>query len=207
MKLLEKQKEQKSRSTDQQPQQPPSPSPSPSPKPVTAESSANEVPSPTLTITLKNERCPQTDKSPNSGPEKSKILHKLPTTMISTRNSLAKQVLVKNTIENLICEEAKLASGSTALAKDAKMVNIVKVTTKPASAIQVLSSVPSEQQTNNLMETSETGMETSSEPNPSISIAVLAKRTPKIQATVLANYEKRYRDHGFVLHSICPFYG
>lgn len=168
MKLLEKQKEQKSRTTESQ-----------SPQTVQVPPAKTDVNFPSLTVIVQNDRFVQNEKNPMAIDKPKILLNQSKTTTNSSVNkSLAKHVLVKNTIENLISEEAKLAAKAEAK----------EITTNALLSVQI------EQKTNSATSENLTEETTST----SISIAMLAKKTPKVKATVLANYEKRYHNHGYV---------
>lgn len=197
MKLLEKQKEQKSRTTKTTSTNQPSSATKPNPvKPKTN--------FPELTVVLLNDRCTQDDKDTASIMETQKTLVqsmiKTPAIPSTNSNSLAKHVLVKNTIENLISEEAKLAAST----KSKEIIDTTATVTQISKITPELSSVQKKQPANNSTE-----CESTKKPAilSSISIADLATKPPKVQATVLANYEKRYRTHELVvlnhLLSVC----
>lgn len=195
MKLLEKQKEQKSRTTkitpaNQSQAQNASPSAT-NPNPIEPKTNFPE-----LTVVLLNDRCTQSNRDIISNKETQKSLIqstiKSPALSSTINNSLAKQVLVRNTIENLISEEVKLAASTSS-----KDINeTTAAITQIAKATLDSSSVQKEQPLNNASKS-----ECPKKPAilSSISIADLSTKAPKVQATVLANYEKRYHTHELVI--------
>lgn len=186
MKLLEKQKEQKSRLKNQ-----------------TTVIAANNVikllPTkpesnfPNLTVVIQNEnRFIQTNKPSETENEKklAEVVKSLPVTkvpvnkvLVTTTNiSLAKKVLVKNA----------MAQATDAVKVGAAAVPVKPLLAKPAPDS---SPVPGEQSLNNTPETNDTE---DSKPT-SMTLAMFAKKTPKVKASLLANYIKRYKTHGFVI--------
>lgn len=198
MKLLEKQKEQKSQTaktttaTQPQAQQLSSLATTPS----LAKPNAKF---PELRVVLRNDRCTQSDKDTvSTAVDTKKTLFQstiktpaLPST--NSNNSLAKHVLVKNTIENLISEEVKLAAAASSKEVAETTATVIQISNPTLE----LSTVQKEQPVNNNATESESLKKPAT--STSISIADLANKTPKVQATVLANYEKRYRTHELVV--------
>lgn len=186
MKMLEKQKEQKSRQG--KPEE--TPSTALKPQPPKAESNFSN-----LTVVVQNEnRIIQTTKSADTDvemkstePIKTTTINKVPinkTPLSMLNTSLAKRVLVKNAID--ILNTPKPSSDSSA--KSA----VVKTPISAPSA-SVLPSVQSKQTPANAV-----SEPTADSKSTSMSLAAFAKKTPKVRASVLANYVKRYRNHGCV---------
>lgn len=194
MKLLEKQKEQKSRT--------PKTTPANQSQTQQASSSATNNNFPELTVVLLNDRYTQSDKDTASIVEKQKTLIqstiKSPVMSSTNNNSLAKRVLVKNTIENLISEEVKLAASTSSKEITEMAPTITQISQKSLE----MPSVQKEQPANNLTESESPKKSVTSS---SISFSDLANKTSKVQTTVLANYEKRYRTHELVV-ICCPFF-
>lgn len=177
MKLLEKQKEQKSRLKIEQPQ--------------AKLSLAKEMPTAVenFTVVVRNEsRIIQTsatlpmddgDKKPS---DLVKVVNKSTLTAASNA-SLAKKVLVKNAMDSLntpkVTDELKLST-------DNKDKLEVKNEPKPTQSTQAIATVPGDK-------------DSGAKAKPSVmSLEMFAKKTPKIRATILANYVKKYRSQGFV---------
>lgn len=185
MKLLEKQKEQKSRLKNQTI----AIAPNNAIKVLPAKPESNF---PNLTVVIQNEnRFIQTNK-PSEVENEKKVtevvksipLAKVPSNKIlvtTTNISLAKKVLVKNAMAQ--ATDAVKAGATTAVKP-----HLAKPT--PDS-----SSVPDEQSLNNTSESNDTE---DSKPT-SMTLAMFAKKTPKVKASLLANYIKRYKTHGFVI--------
>lgn len=173
MKLLEKQKEQKSRLKIQQ--QP------------TLPTHANAVPTAvesnfaSLTVVVQNEsRIIQTNKAvPMDDTDKKpsdvmKIANKNTSTALNV--SLAKKVLVKNAMDSLNTPKVTISTDN-----DEKLE--MKNEPKPTQTITTASG----------------DREIGAKAKPTaMSLAMFAKKTPKVRATVLANYVKKYRNQGFV---------
>lgn len=162
---------------------------------------------PNLTVVVKNEnRIIQTgkkldgenDKVSTESAQTAKILNvnKLPTnkTQLSTSNtSLAKRVLVKNAMDILSVPKSMIES--TQQPESNAKVATVKISLTAQSA-----PVPTNEQTISSAVTNPVTIDTAnvdSKPT-SMSLAAFAKKTPKVRASVLANYVKRFRSHGFV---------
>lgn len=184
MKLLEKQKEQKSR--------------------LATKASKNGSNFPSLTVIVQNENRFIQPNNPNdtdcdknaSEPIKPlvvKVATTKPLTPI-TNTSLAKKVLVKNAIDTLVSTRVNIE-----LKQDASSSTQIPAV-KPAVTvpIQVLSPVQSVEQPSSSANETKPSISTISKPT-SMSLADFAKATPKIRASMLANYVKRYKTHGFVL--------
>lgn len=174
MKLLEKQKEQKSRIKNQMT--------------VATLQPKSESKFPNLTVVLQNEnRSIQTNKASeiendNKVTElpKTPFVTKVPANKIvgatTTNTSLAKKVLVKN-----------------AMAKTTDSVKVAVAKPTVAPPVQVASERP-------LKIAAVSSVTTESKPT-SMTLAMFAKKTPKVKASLLANYIKRYNSHGFVIMS------
>lgn len=184
MKQLEKQKEQKSRSVQ--------PTPSSTIAIQTANQSA-EVALPSLTVVVQNEnRFIQTNNI--STTTESEKISKATTTNVkniikitSGNNTLAKQVLVKNTVNSLVSKQTTIAMNQI----DTKSIP-VKVLSNSGNEALLSPTVPSEHSSSKQPDNDEQSVQSHS---TSVSIATLAKKTPKVQASVLANYVKRFRTH------------
>lgn len=194
MKLLEKQKEQKSRLKKQT-------------TVIAANNGAKLLPVkpesnfPNLTVVIQNEnRFIQTNKPSEVENEKkvTEVVKSPPVTkvpankvLITTTNiSLAKKVLVKNAMAQAT---DAVKAGVAASAAVAVAVSVKPLLAKPA---QDSSTVPGEQSLNNATESNDTEEETKP---ASMTLAMFAKKTPKVKASLLANYIKRYKTHGFVI--------
>lgn len=190
MKLLEKQKELKSRLKEQG-------------TVVKALPVKNESNFPSLTVVVQNEnRFIQTDaEKEKKSPEliKATIVNKVVTSkpaVLSPNTSLAKKVLVKNAMDSLIL--AKVVSEPAPSSDSNATATATAVTVKPtvAPSAQAVSSVEGEQKPNNVTESIS---ESESMKPSTMSLEMFAKKTPKIKASILANYVKRYTSHGFVV--------
>ncbi|XP_055313430.1 uncharacterized protein LOC129574883 [Sitodiplosis mosellana] len=171
MKLLEKQKEQKSRVKNQA---------TVAAKPLPAKPETNF---PNLTVVVQNEnRFIQTNKSTEVEVDKNvtevikaPLVTKVPSNKIvgtnTSNTSLAKKVLVKN-----------------AMAQATDAVKVAAVKAAVATPVQVSSEQP-------LNSVADSNAITESKP-ASMTLAMFAKKTPKIKASLLANYIKRYKNHG-----------
>lgn len=197
MKMLEKQKGEKKTRLSKQEQT--------ISKATTLQSDANF---PNLTVVVKNEnRIIQptgkkldglSEKTTTESSQSAKTLNvnKLPTnkTPLSTLNtSLAKRVLVKNAMDSLSVPKSmsELTQPSESIAKVATVKTSITVQSAPVQA---------NEQTINSAVTNQVAINTSSADSKptSMSLAAFAKKTPKVRASVLANYVKRFRSHGFV---------
>lgn len=182
MKLLEKQKEQKSRMKKQTIDS------TPESLPVKPDSNY-----PKLTVVIQNEnRFIQTNKAvaeENDAkpieeikvPAVTKVLtNKLLSTTSNT--SLAKKVLVKNAM---------------AQATDIPKLSVIKSTNvTPAIA---LSPVTGEQSLNSAADSQSTTTTTTESKPISTTLAIIEKKSPKDRASLLANYIKKYQNHGCVI--------
>lgn len=176
MKLLEKQKEQKSRLKNEQ-QQPALPTA----LVTTVPPAAAEGSFPSLTVVIQNEsRIIQTNKAPSviddNGDKKPLELMKTvnaKSSLTASNVSLAKKVLVKNAMDSLntptVTNDLKRSTDNNEK-EDVKN----EPTPTPASALGAKAKPTA------------------------MSLAMFAKKTPKVRATVLANYVKKYRNQGFV---------
>lgn len=181
MKLLEKQKEQKSRMKNQMT--------------VATLQPKSESKFPNLRVVLQNEnRSIQTNKASKIENDnrvtelpKAPLFTKVPSNKIvaaatTTNTSLAKKVLVKNAMAKTT-DSVKMAVAKPTVATP------VQVTSEGASKIAADSSVTTESKTT------------------SMTLAMFAKKTPKVKASLLANYIKRYNSHGFVTMSFLQSIG
>lgn len=193
MKQLEKQKEQKSRLKQQQQ------TGTTVTKIVPIKSDANF---PSLTVVVQNEnRFIQTKGSDVVGDKKIGDSIKIAngnktnpsqtskTVLPASNTSLAKRVLMKNAMDSLV--SSKVTSELTQ-ASDRKGSAATDAATVPP---HVLPSVQGEQPSSSASEENPT---TDTKSTTTMTLATLVKKTPKVKATVLANYVKRYRNHGFV---------
>lgn len=193
MKLLEKQKEQKSRLINEKT--------TPAVlKIIPPQAEANFT---SLTVIVQNEnRIIQTKKASETDSglaisttsDTSKILNvnKLPTSKTpatTTNTSLAKRVLVKNAIESLVSSKVPIDE----IQNDAECGK-VPAAAKPVITAATQASVEDQQPSNSASE-NKADTETKSAP---LSLEAFAKKSPKIKASVLANYVKKYRSHGLV---------
>lgn len=166
MKQLEKQKEQKSRLVQ------------PTVNSVKINASLEALP--LLKVVVQNENRFIQTANDVTAESKEKI------TVIKTtvNNTLAKQVLVKNTINSLVSVAPSPNKGATVSHQsDAKpsATSINKTNPSLLSSVQKTEQLPNNQP------------EDVQPTSTSISIAALAKKPPKFQASVLLNYVKRFR--------------
>lgn len=177
MKLLEKQKEQKSRLKIDQPQ--------------VKLSTTHAKPVENFTVVVQNEnRTIQTSTAvPMDDGDKNpldlvKVVNKSSLTVASNA-SLAKKVLEKNAMDSLntptVTDEPKRSTDNE---EKLGVNNEPKLTlTTPT---QATTTVPDDK-------------ESGAKAKPTaMSLAMFAKKTPKVRATILANYVKKYRNQGFV---------
>lgn len=180
MKLLEKQKEQKSRLKNEHQQPALATALVTTVLPAAVESSF-----PSLTVVIQNEnRIIQTNKAPpvidDNGDKKPLELMKAvnaKSSLTASNVSLAKQVLVKNAMDSLntptVTNDLKRSTDNN---EKADVKN--ELTPTPTPTIASASGAKAKP--------------------TAMSLATFAKKTPKVRATVLANYVKKYRNQGFV---------
>lgn len=144
------------------------------------QSAKNESNFPSLTVVVQNDnRFIQTNKSMDM--ENDAKVDELPKMPLALKTQMSK---IPSTISN------------TSLAKKVLMKNAMAQATD--SSLKSSSSSPvkaTEQSTNN-----EKNLTNETKPL-SMTLEMFSKKTPKAKATMLANYVKRYKNHGFVLHS------
>lgn len=180
MKLLEKQKEQKSRLKNEE--QPTLPTTHAKPVPPAVENSFQS-----FTVVVQNEnRIIQPNKAlpmDNSDKKPSDLMKVVNKSPLTTSNvSLAKKVLVKNAMDSL---------------NTSKVTNELEHSTDNNEKSEVkIEPTPTPTQT---ITTASVDKESGAKAKPTaMSLAMFAKKTPKVRATVLANYVKRYHNQGFV---------
>lgn len=171
MKLLEKQKEQKSRQKVEQ-QQPTVPTTVAKPVPAAVEN---------FTVVVQNENriIQMVDDSEKKPCDLTKVINKSSLTAASNA-SLARKVLVKNAIDSL--STSKVTTESMRRTDNTEKL---EVKNEPAQT--------------QAMPTGSGDKESGAKAKPTaMSLAMFAKKTPKVRATILANYVKKYRNQGFV---------